>query len=152
MSGNTEFAAQRIAEEVPADLVRLVPVKAYPSSGVKKFLWGGKSALMAETPELMPYELDLAAYDRIVLGTPMWAGTFAPPLRTFIRQHSDELTNKKLAAFVCSSSGDAGKVFAKLTDELNGATLEATLSLTDPKDSRKRQDDESLRAFCSQLG
>jgi flavodoxin len=133
-------------------LVRLEPVKAYPSKGFKKFVWGGKSALMAETPELLPYDIDFDAYDRIVLGTPMWASTFAPPLRTFIRDHKEALAQKRIAAFVCSSGGNADKTFAKLEEALGGVALEAKLSLVDPKDKRKREDDTSLRNFCSVLG
>lgn len=151
MSGNTEYAAQRIAEDVPADLVRIVPVKAYPSKGFKKFVWGGKSALMAEAPELMPYDIDFGAYDRIVIGTPMWASTFAPPIRTFIRDHRDALAQKRIAAFVCSAGGNTDKAFAKLEEAL-GVSLEAKLSLVDPKDNRKREDDTKLRDFCSMLG
>ena len=52
LEGNTEFAAEKIAAKLGADLLRIQPVKAYPSGGFRKFLWGGKSAVMAETPKL----------------------------------------------------------------------------------------------------
>ncbi|MBO7675145.1 MAG: NAD(P)H-dependent oxidoreductase [Atopobiaceae bacterium] len=152
MSGNTEYVARRIVEEIPADSVRLAPVKEYPTSGMRKFVWGGKSALMAEAPELLSYTIDLAQYDRIVLGTPIWAGTFAPPLRTFIRQHKDELSQKRIAAFACSGGGNASKAFAKLEEELGGMTLEARLSLVDPKNDLTHDADSSIRDFCSKLG
>ncbi|MDO4806989.1 MAG: flavodoxin [Coriobacteriales bacterium] len=152
MSGNTEFVAKQMAEEIPADLVRLAPVKEYPSKGVRKFLWGGKSAIMSEAPTLLPYDFDVTAYDRIVFGTPVWAGTFAPPLRTFIRDYKDELAGKSLAAFACCAGGDAKKTFPKLKEALGVDSLEQELVLTDPKDNRKRSDDNAIRVFCSKLG
>ena len=30
-------------------------MKAYPTKGFRKFLWGGKSAVMAEKPKLLPF-------------------------------------------------------------------------------------------------
>ena len=50
MSGNTEYVAKNISEKTGADLIRIVPKKEYPKSGFIKFLWGGKSAVMKETP------------------------------------------------------------------------------------------------------
>ena len=74
MSGNTEYAAGRIAGRLGADLLRLEPEKAYPDSGFRKFFRGGKSAVMAEKPRLRPYQFDAGAYDTIIFGFPVWAG------------------------------------------------------------------------------
>ncbi len=48
-----------MAKAVSADKLRLEPKKAYSTSGFSKFFWGGKSAVMAEKPELEPYDVDL---------------------------------------------------------------------------------------------
>ena len=58
MGGNTAYVAQQIARHIDADLLRLEPVKEYPNSGIMKFLWGGKSAVMAEKPTLRPSQFD----------------------------------------------------------------------------------------------
>ena len=71
MSGNTAFAARKIARELGADLIELVPVKQYPDKGFRKFLWGGKSAVMAETPPLLPYEFDGDKYGQVIFGLPV---------------------------------------------------------------------------------
>ena len=84
MSGNTKFVADKIAEKIGADVIRLEPVEAYPDKGIRKFFWGGKSAVMEEKPELVEYEFDAGQYDMIIFGTPVWASNFVPPLRTFI--------------------------------------------------------------------
>ena len=68
MGGNTEWTARKIAEELGAEMLRLEPVKAYPDSGFAKFFWGGKSAVMAEKPELRPYKCQQGRYDIILFG------------------------------------------------------------------------------------
>ena len=62
MSGNTEYVAKYIAEKVNVDLIRIEPKKQYPNKGFRKFFWGGKSALMGETPELESYSFDESKY------------------------------------------------------------------------------------------
>ena len=149
LEGNTEWAARRIAAELGADTLRLEPVKAYPSSGFKKFFWGGKSAVMAETPALMPYTFNAEDYDRIVFGFPVWAGNVTPPIRTFVKEQN--LTGKRIAAFACQSGAGAEKAFGKLKAALGIDTLEAELVLIDPKDKPSAENDRKLEAFCEKL-
>ena len=73
LEGNTDWAAKRIAGDLGVDTLRLDTVKTYPDKGFKKFFWGGKSALMAETPKLQPYRFDPDAWDRVIIGFPVWA-------------------------------------------------------------------------------
>ena len=149
MGGNTEFAAQSIAKAMGADLLRLAPEKAYPSRGVRKFLWGGKSAVMEETPPLAPYSFNGAAYDQIIFGFPVWAGNMAPPLRTFLKEN--DLRGKRIAAFACQSGSGAEKAFGKLKTALGVERLEATLILIDPKDKPQEKNSELIRDFCQKL-
>ena len=151
MGGNTDWAARALAAELGADLLRLTPEKAYPDSGFRKFFWGGKSAVMAETPALRPYAFDGARYDRVILGFPVWASTFAPPLRTFLRDNAAALAGKRVAAFACQSGSGAEKAFAKLT-ALLGRPLDATLILIDPKAKPAAENDAKLRDFAGKLG
>ena len=148
MSGNTACAAKKIAERIGAETLALEPVKAYPDRGFRKFLWGGKSAVMAEKPELKPYSFDAAKYDRIIFGFPVWAGNVTPPLRTFIRDN--ELKADRYAAFACQSGSGAEKAFGKLRECL-GKDLEKTLVLIDPKDKPDPAKDLQIEEFCDAL-
>ena len=151
MGGNTAWAAGQLASRLDAELIALTPVKAYPDRGARKFLRGGRAAMLGETPALEPYNFDAAAYDRIVLGTPLWAGRISPPLRSFLKEQGAALADKPLAAFICSGGGDDGKAFAQLRSLL-GRDLTAELSLTDPKDRPSPENGERLDAFCRALG
>ena len=149
LEGNTEYAAGRIAGEIGADALRLYPKRAYPTGGFRKFLWGGKSAVMAETPELEPYDVDIQAYDRVIVGFPVWAANVAPPIRTFLRDN--DLRGKRVAAFACQSGAGAEKAFARLKGCIGTDGLEAELILIDPKSRPSDDNAEKIRAFCEKL-
>lgn len=155
LEGNTEYTAEKIAEQLKqtgeTDVLRIEPEKAYPDKGAGKFFWGGKSAVMGEKPTLKPYEFDVEKYDRIILGTPVWASTFAPPLRTFITENPD-IKNKKLAVVICFGGGGADKTINKLKKLIGVENFEAELILIDPKANVKPEDDAKIAAFCATLG
>ena len=151
LEGNTEYVANKIASTTGANLLRLVPKKAYRNKGLAKFVWGGKSAVMGERPALVPYDVDLASYDRIVLGFPVWAGTFTPPLRTFVADHKDELKGKRVSAFACQSGSGAEKALAKLCDFAGLDAFEREAILIDPKEKASPETDAKIDAFCDKL-
>jgi flavodoxin len=149
LEGNTKYTAEKIAAKLGAALIRLIPVKEYPTGKVSKYFWGGKSATFGEAPRLEPYRFDISQYDLVILGTPIWAGTFAPPLRTFIREN--KLTGKKIALFACCSGGAAEKCFEQLKKEAGDCTIVSTLRLIDPLKGMKVEDDKNILDFCAML-
>lgn len=115
LEGNTRFIAETIAKTVSADLLELKPVKDINPKSFMKFFWGGKQVMMKEKPELKPLDRDAGQYDLIFMGTPVWAFTFTPPLRTFFAQA--KLNNKKIALF-CTNDGNSGKTLINMRNEL----------------------------------
>ena len=140
MSGNCEMVANWIAERIGSDVLKIEPEKAYPDKGVRKFIWGGKSAVMGETPKLKPYSFDAEKYDHIIIGFPVWASNVAPPIRTFVKEHSNELKKCKISAFACQSGSGAKKALSKLKEMLSIEKLVAETILIDPK---KKQNAEN---------
>ncbi|MBQ7698961.1 MAG: flavodoxin domain-containing protein [Clostridia bacterium] len=151
MCGNTEYAAEKIAEATGADVLRIAPDKAYPDKGAKKFLWGGKSAVFGNRPKLLPYDFKAEEYDLIIFGTPVWASNITPPLRTFIFDNKDALRGKKIALFTCFSGGGADKASEKLKKLLEIQSCEAELVLVDPKDKPSEENEEKLKNFCESI-
>ncbi len=151
LEGNTEYVAEKLKNRIGADLLKLVPKKAYHDKGFAKFFWGGKSAVMAEKPELEEVSVDLSGYDRIVFGFPVWASTFTPPLRTFIEDHSDGLKGKRLAAFACQSGSGAEKALGKLAKFIGVEGFEHTAVFIDPGAKRDADKDKMIESFCDKL-
>ncbi len=149
LEGNTKWAAERIASELNGDLLALTPKAAYPDKGFRKYFWGGKSSVMKEAPELEPYKTDLKNYERVVLAAPVWAGNFAPPLRTFIQ--SEDLTGKQLALVTCSGGGSPVKAFANLKMLLKVPGELPTLWLVSPREKPDQKNETAIEEFCRQL-
>ncbi len=155
MSGNSELIAKAIAENLKSihdvDTIRLEPTKAYPSEGAKKFIWGGKAAVMGEKPELKSYHFNEELYDVVIIGTPIWASNFAPPIRTFLNEHGN-MKDKKIAAFMCYSGGGADKAMVKLKKYIGKKNFETELVLVDPtKNPNMDEIHSKIIDFCSAL-
>ena len=151
LTGNTRWAAEKIGERLDADLIEIRPEAAYPDKGFKKFLWGGKSAVMKETPKLLPYPFKAERYDLVILGTPLWAGTMSPPIRAFISENLAALRDRALAAYICCSGGATDKGFGRIEALLGGAALKGKLALVDPKEKPDGDIEKKLDAFCRAL-
>ncbi len=151
LEGNTEYVVNKIKEKTGADTLRLVPKKAYHTKGVAKFLWGGKSAVMAEKPALEEYDVNLADYDRIIFGFPVWASNYTPPLRTFIIENEGALKEKRIAAFACQSGAGAEKALGKLAKSLDIGEFELTAVFNDPKSKASKKKNDQIEAFCESL-
>ncbi len=151
MSGNTKLIAEKVAEAVNADLIEISPKNTYPDKGFRKFFWGGKSAVMGDKPELLPYEFLPDKYDTVVFGTPVWASTFTPPIRTFIEENKAVLSDKDIAVFMCQSGAGGDKAIIKLKKILERDTLKAQLILVDPKDKPNSENDGRIEEFCKAL-
>ena len=151
LNGNTAWTAGKIAAGLHADVIEIKPEKQYPDSGFRKFLWGGKSAVMAEKPELEPYSVDPEQYDRIIFGSPVWASNIAPPLRTFVADNETGLSGKRMAAYVCQSGSGGEKAFAKLSKCMGEANFESTGIFIDPKDKNTPEVDKAIEDFGKEL-
>lgn len=100
--GNCEQISNAIKEVTNADVLCLQPKKEKKTKSLYRFIWGGMQVYMTKTPELVEYNIDLEKYDTIFIGTPVWFGTYAPPINTFLLQN--KIKNKNIALFCCSGN------------------------------------------------
>ncbi|WFD11665.1 flavodoxin family protein [Tepidibacter hydrothermalis] len=114
--GNTKLLSQIIAQNLDADILEINPKDEVKRKGFMKYLWGGKSVFMKEKPELEPISIDIDEYDLLIIGTPVWAGTFTPALRTFFDKY--DIKNKKIFLF-CTHNGGPGKTLENMKSELD---------------------------------
>ena len=145
MHGNVRYVSEKVAKELGADLIELKPVKAYPDKGAMQFLWGGSAVTFKKKPDLEPYSFNAADYDLVIIGTPVWAGSFTPPLRTFFE--NNDLTGKKIAVIATSGGGDSAKCLQAVKEATKADSLAATLSLVDPKDKPSDNVEKEISQF-----
>ena len=151
LEGNMKGVAELIREFSDAELLQLHPVKEYPTKGAKKSIWGGKSAVMGNTPKLQPYIFDADKYDVIIIGTPVWASTLTPPVRTFLTENREALVGKRLAAVVTYMGSGAQKTLSKMRGLLEIGSFAEELTLVEPKAAKKTEVEDQVRNFCLKL-
>ena len=149
LQGNTRYVCEKVSKELGADLIELVPVKAYPDKGMVKFLWGGSAVTFKKKPELEPYTFNKNDYDLVILATPVWASSFTPPLRTFLEDN--DLTGKKIAVIATSAGGNSAKCIAALKQAAKADSLAAELSLIDPKDHPTEENAGKIDEFIRKI-
>lgn len=129
--GNTKSVAETIGQTLHADIVELKTSKNYPTVGIGKYFWGGKSVVFGDKPALTNERIDLSHYDTIIIGTPVWAGSFAPPIRSFVNDY--QIRNKQIAIFASHGGGGAVKCFAKLKEALPENKFIGEVAYVEPK-------------------
>lgn len=139
LEGNTKFIAETISKELGGEIAEIQPVKQIPTSGFRKYLWGGKQVMFKDKPDIEPINVDLSKYDLIILGTPVWASRFAPVFNTFLENHKIE--DKKIALFCCHGGGKEGKTFVDFKEKLKGNDFVGEIAFEDPL---KKDKDENL--------
>jgi flavodoxin len=131
LTGNTEYIATIIKNEINCEVLHLQLEKELSSNGWMKILKGGYMAFTRQKPALKPYKIELSDYETIILGTPVWAGTFAPAFRTLFEQQS--FFNKKIAIFLCSGSkGSVPPALGKLKEALPENQFLESIEFIDP--------------------
>lgn len=122
LEGTTKKIAEHIASKIDADITEVKPVKEIKAKGFLKYVLGGGQVVMKKKPELKPLNVNLDDYDTVLLGSPIWAGTFTPPILTLLE--TGYLKNKKIAYFYCYQGGaDQAEEKAKDAIEKNNTYL-----------------------------
>jgi len=127
--GGTKYIAENIAEAIDADILELKPKKEITSTGIMKYLWGGRQVVLGKKPELCEFDKNPKDYDMIFLGTPVWAFNYAPSFRTFFSQI--HLKDKKVALFCCNG-GSKGKTFTNMREKLKENDILGEIEFLDP--------------------
>lgn len=130
------FVAEELKARLNADVVRLYTKDEKKRRGFAKYAWGGSLVIMHKKPELKPYVFDAAAYELIIIGAPVWAGSPAPPVLTFL---SESAINKKNVAFFLCHAGGKGKAMDKFRTQFEGNTVIGEADFLNPgNDEAKR--------------
>lgn len=83
-SGNTKKVAEALAQQIGADLVALtVPLDTFSKDMYETNDQANEQLAKNRLPELSNFPENLAAYDTIFIGGPVWSGKPATPLLKF---------------------------------------------------------------------
>ena len=102
-TSNTKAVATEIATRLNIDIAEIVPVEPYDGDFEATINRGKKELDEGILPEIKPLTVNVADYDLIFIGYPIWFGTYPPPVATFLDQV--DLSFKQIVPFCTFGSG-----------------------------------------------
>ena len=126
-SGTTARLAQAIADAAGADIFEIVPEQPYTRADLD---WTNKSSRSsvemndpASRPGVASHVDNMADYDTIFLGFPIWWYIAPTIVNTFLEAY--DLSGKKIVPFATSGGSGMGKTAKSLQPSAPGATIAA---------------------------
>ena len=111
-TNNVHTIVSDLQTQIEADVARVEPAEEGLDYAANNYAIG--SALIqairnnpndaASYPEIKPVEVNIADYDRIIVGAPLWWSNMAAPLQTFLFQYGSQMEGKSIGLIVSSSS------------------------------------------------
>lgn len=149
-SGNTERAAELIAESAGAELFDIVPVDEYSSADLNWTDSNSRVSVEHDDPDkrdiplvsTTPDEWD--SYDVVFIGYPIWWGIAAWPVDNFITQN--DFTGKTVIPFCTSASSGLGQSGELLRD------MAGTGNWLEGQRFRENPSEEDIKDWVENLG
>ena len=110
-SGTTARTAKNLAQAAGADLYEIKPAVPYTQADLNWMDKKSRSSVEMNDrsfrPELADKDADIAAYDRILLGFPIWWYVAPTIINTFLESY--DFTGKEIILFATSGGSGFGK-------------------------------------------
>ena len=123
--GTTAAAAKKLAEAAGADLYEIKPAVPYTDADLNWRNQNSRSSLEMHDPSSRPAladdSADIAAYDTILLGFPIWWYIAPTIINSFLERY--DFTGKRIILFATSGGSGFGKTVAGLKNSAPGAEI-----------------------------
>ncbi len=120
-TGATKAVAEEIKTELGADIAEIEPVIAYPESYDETIERWRMELESGEQPAIKDIDVNFDDYTTIFLGFPIWGGTYALPVATFLSKN--KLAGKKVVTFATFGSGGINEATANVARALPDAKV-----------------------------
>ena len=130
MTGHTEQVAHQMAESLGADLYRIQAKVAYTKKDLDWTIPDSRANLEQKNPTSRPLYQgnlpDIADYDTVILGHPIWWGI--PPRILYTVLEDLDLTGKRVASFATSGGSNYGQAQQEIDNLVDSPIKERILS------------------------
>ena len=124
-SGTTARTAKNLAQAAGTDLYEIRPAVPYTQGDLNWMDKKSRSSVEMKDrsfrPELADKDADIAAYDRILLGFPIWWYVAPTIINTFLESY--DFTGKEIILFATSGGSGFGKTAESLAPSCPGAQI-----------------------------
>ena len=120
-TSNTKTVATEIATRLNADIEEIALVEPYDTAFQATIERCKADREKGILPEIKPLKSNVADYDWIFIGYPIWFGTYAPPIATLLDQV--DLSDKWVVPFCTFGSGGLESSMKDLTEKQPNAKI-----------------------------
>lgn len=117
--GNTRQIAEWISEATGGDLVEIERADPYPEPYGETLKAAQSEISSCVLPPIKPLGANLDAYDVVFVGSPVWYGTYAAPVGSFLK--AVDLSGKTVVPFCTHGGGGEGRTFADVSKAVPSA-------------------------------
>ena len=146
--GNCGLIAELLKTALKADVFEIKTVDRKRRKGFLKIFWGGMQVVFKRKPALQPLPAEIDSYDLLVLGTPVWVGSPAPAMVSFLSEK--KISGKKLALFCCHGGG-MEEAFSKFKALLPGNTFAGEIDFKEPAKGNRSEHEEKIKGWVKSL-
>ena len=119
-TGTTQAVAEELQKQLGADIERIEAVNPYNGDFQATIDRSRVEMESGELPELNPIQANLADYDVIFIGYPVWFGTYAMPIATLVKEN--DFAGKTVVPF-CTFGSGGGASLKNLKEALPKADI-----------------------------
>lgn len=120
-TGATKVVAEELQSRLGADIASIEAVVPYDEDYAATVARWRQEREAGVKVAIQPLAVNLDDYDTIFLGFPVWGGTYASPMATFLADHS--LAGKKVVTFATFGSGGIESATADIVKAQPDATV-----------------------------
>jgi flavodoxin len=134
-NANTGKVAKILQELTNADIVKVEPAAAFPELEYRQFTqWAKEQQQQGAYPPIKNLNVDIASYDFIFVGTPVWWGLPSLPITRLLRQ--TDFGGKPLAAF-STAQGGPGTAVRDIEKQAKNARVRSGLNFNNVATDRQ---------------
>ena len=142
-SGNTRGVIERCAAIAGGDKIEVKDLEHY--NRITKFLRGGRRAVQGMVDPIEPSNIDVAKYDAVVIGSPVWGGHPTPAINAVIK--SLKGCEGKKAVIMVTCGGNAGQSTEIMQKALEGIKMSVSGSMVFTRKDLRNQ--ERMNSFVN---
>lgn len=145
-SGNTRVIAETLHRELGADLFEIRPAQPYPEDYEAHVAQATRERDSGFEPPLAAKVDNIADYEEVFLGFPIWGETTPPTIRSFLKTH--DVRGKTIRPFITHGGYGVGNAPSILASHAAGARIEAAFVM---EATQERRTLNQIRSWLGQM-
>lgn len=125
-TGNTKRIAEMIQKQLNCDILELQPKVPFSTDYQEVVDEYQNNSISNKEVEIKDIDLNLEAYDEIIIGTPVWWYTISPVVVTFLKKY--DLSGKKIYLYA-TNAGWLGHTFIDFKKLCSNSSVEDGMNI-----------------------